>query len=268
MTQNNIPFARQEGGPKIAMMWSGGPGNTMPKGWLLNMFTKFLHPLLVEYTIVFLTRRNGMPEGHTTRDMSDDYAELINKEFGGHVDLIIGTSYGGIIAQHFAADHPQLFSHLVIFSAAYKVEEENAKTDYRFAELLNQNKPRQAYQLMASAFTQNSIGKVVVGALFWLIAPSFLGDDYTDVFRQDVMIEAKAELAHDGSESLSRISKPILIQAGEHDHYFPLEYYREMETMIPDGNGKLIVYEGNGHDISDEKATHDILEWVAELENK
>ena len=106
-TKNNIPFARLEGGPKTAMLWGGGPGNTLPSGWLLNSFIKPLFPLLEEYSLVMLGRRVGMPEGHSTRDMSDDYATLIEAEYDGRVDLILGTSYGGIVAQYFAADHAE-----------------------------------------------------------------------------------------------------------------------------------------------------------------
>ena len=51
--------------------------------------------------------------------MSNDYAEIIRHNFGGHVGIIIGTSFGGMIAQHFAADHPELFDHIVIAIAAH-----------------------------------------------------------------------------------------------------------------------------------------------------
>ena len=39
-TQNNIPLVTLEGGPKTAMLWTGGPGNALPKGFLLNSFLK------------------------------------------------------------------------------------------------------------------------------------------------------------------------------------------------------------------------------------
>lgn len=103
--------------------------------------------------------------------------------------------------------------------------------------------------------------------LLWLMAPAFYGDAYNDEFRRDVLIEAKAEIAHDGSESLARITKPTLIQGGEFDQYFPLELYQKTQELIPNGNGKLIIYPGQGHNIlEDEKTFVDVLEWVAELE--
>lgn len=269
ITNNSIPYARLEGGQKIAMLWFGGPGNAIPTGWLFTSFTKPFYPLLEEYTIIFLSRRNGMPEGYSTRNMSDDYAELILNEYEGHVDLIAGVSYGGIVAQHFAADHPELYSHLVISAAAWQVSEVGKASDYRFAELLNQNKPRQAWQGMAGALGSSAIAIAILKPILWLMAPTILGDSYTDIFRQDVLIEAKAEVAHDGRESLSRITKPTLIQAGENDKYFPLDLFHETADLIPNGNGNLVVYSGKGHNIFDnEEVTHDILKWIAENENK
>lgn len=267
MTQNNIPFVRLEGGAKTAMVWFGGPGNALPSRRLFD-FTKPFLPLLDAYSIVFLTRRNGLSEGYSTQNMSDDYAELITTEYEGHVDLIIGVSYGGIVAQHFAADHPELSDHVVISIAAYKVSDEGKALDYRFAELLNQNKPRQAWVGMAPALTSSKITRALLQPALWLLAPIIMGDTYNDGFRRDVLIEAEAEVAHDSRESLTRITKPTLIQAGEHDPYFPLELFREMEDLIPDGNAKLLIYSGKGHNIfDDEQPVRDILEWVAALES-
>lgn len=266
-TQNNIPFVRLEGGPKTAMLWSGGPGNAIPKGFILDSFLKWASPLLEEYTVYFLSRRSGLSEGYTTEMMSDDYAELINNEHGGHVDLIYGLSYGGMVAQHFAADHYDLCDYLVIGAAAYKVEETEVMVDYRYAELMNQNKPRQALASMADALYSSKLTRSIMRPLLWLLAPSIFGDANTDEYRRDILIEAKAEDAHDGSESLKRITKPTLIQGGELDKYFPLEYLQKTQELIPNDNGKLIVYPGHGHNISElKKPMLDVLKWIAELE--
>jgi pimeloyl-ACP methyl ester carboxylesterase len=63
-----------------------------------------------------LSRRSSLEEGYVTQHMSEDYADLIRDEFGGQVDLINGISYGGIIAEHFAADHPDLCQRVVLLA--------------------------------------------------------------------------------------------------------------------------------------------------------
>lgn len=267
-TQNNIPFIRLEGGPKNALLWFGGPGNNLSPGRMFNPFVKAISPLLEDYTVTFLSRRSGLPEGYTTQKMSDDYAELITTEYDGHVDLIVGFSYGGLVAQHFAADYPDLCAHIVICATAYKISDEGKALDYRYAELLNQNKPRQALQGMAGALYSNKLTIAMMRPILWLLAPHLQGDSNTEIFRKDVLIEGKAEVAHDGRDSLSRISKPTLIQGGEFDKYAPLELLQETKELIPAKNGKLIIYPGKGHNILDDKqAAFDILDWISKLES-
>ncbi|MCJ7695456.1 MAG: alpha/beta hydrolase, partial [Anaerolineaceae bacterium] len=59
--------------------------------------------------------------------MADDYAVMIREEFAPPVD-VIGTSTRGSIAQHFAADHPDLVRRLVIHSSAYTLGDAARKT--------------------------------------------------------------------------------------------------------------------------------------------
>ena len=262
ITGNNIPFARFGNGEKSLLLWSGGPGNIIPRGMGMNRFTQGLLPLMDEYTITLLTRKSGLSHGYTTRDMSEDYAELISSEFNGRVDMIIGVSYGGIIVQHFAADHPEMCEYIVIFMAAHKIDPQGAQLDYRFAEQLNQNKPRQAYALISQMIAPNRLMGVIYKGLMYLVAPSMLGDDNTETFRQDVLIEAQAEIDHDARDALQRIQVPVLVLGGEEDKYFPVEYFRETAEMIP--NATLITYPGRGHELfGDPQSARDILKWVA-----
>ena len=142
---NNIPYARWGRGDKTMIVFSGGPGNLVSSGLGFKILAKVFDPFIEDYTLYLVTRKMGQPEGNTTRDMSNDYAEMINHEFDSHVNAIIGLSYGGIIAQHFAADHPELFDHIVIASAAHKMSDIGKEADYEFAKLLSQGRNRQAY---------------------------------------------------------------------------------------------------------------------------
>lgn len=89
------------------LFFAGGPGNTVPTGLGASGFVRGMRAFTDEYTIILVTRKSALPEGYTTKDMADDYAELVRRDFDGHVDLVMGTSYGGLIAQYFAANHPE-----------------------------------------------------------------------------------------------------------------------------------------------------------------
>lgn len=260
-TKNDIPFVRFGSGPKTLLVWSGGPGNSISKGIGFNLMIKGLKPLADAYTITMLTRRSGLDEGYTTRRMSDDYADLIRDEYSGRVDLIIGISYGGIIAQHFAADHPDLCQRVVLLMAAHQVSENGLRLDLKFAELLSQNKPRQAYALIAEVLTTNRLGLAFLRPFLWLLGPTMIGKDNTPTFRRDVLIEAQAEVNHDPLQSLGRITIPVLLLCGDQDPYFPIGFYRETADLIQ--GSTLKVYPGKGHNlVNDEGVSEDILGWL------
>src|SRR5262249_26892883 len=98
---SGMPYGQFRAGPRTMLFFGGGPGNTVPSGLVAWGFVRGMRAFTDEYTIVLVTRKSSLPEGYTTRNMSEDYAELVRSEFGGHVDLVMGASYGGMIAQYF-----------------------------------------------------------------------------------------------------------------------------------------------------------------------
>jgi pimeloyl-ACP methyl ester carboxylesterase len=247
---NGTPFARLGSGEKVMLLFYGGPGNGIPRGFGLDFIISGLKVFLKDYTLYVLTRRSGLEEGYTTRRMSDDYAELIREEFGGHVDVVIGISFGGMIAQHFAADHAELCNHLVIAMSTLNLTADGARVDLRYAELVSQGRDREAAVVITEAIYPHGVMRWVMSSIMWLMGGSFVGQ-HGDTFNRDVLIEARAEVEHDALESIKRISVPILLLIGGEDFYFPAESAREMATLIP--NAMLKIYPGKGHEIMNEK---------------
>jgi len=99
---NGIPYVQFGKGDEPLLVFSGGPGNDLPSGFILRMFTNGFKQISQKYMIYILTRKHGQPEGYTTIDMSEDYATLIKSEFNSGPIDVMGVSYGGLIAQHLA----------------------------------------------------------------------------------------------------------------------------------------------------------------------
>jgi len=78
---NGIPYLHFGKGEDIILVFSGGPGNDIPSGFMLRMFTSGFKRIAKNYIIYIVTRKFGLPEGYTTRDMSEDYATIIRDEF-------------------------------------------------------------------------------------------------------------------------------------------------------------------------------------------
>lgn len=260
----NIPYVRWGTGKKKMIVFSGGPGNTVPSSFVIQFFYREFNPFAEEYTIYLVARKKGQPKGYSTKDMSNDYAEMINKDFGGHVDIIIGTSFGGMIAQHFAADYPELFDHIVIAIAAHKMSAIGKEIDYKSAKLLSKGKTRNALALIVDALYPPGITRYLYKAIFWLMGGMLLGRMH-ETYENDVMVEAQAELDHESSDSLTRIQVPILIICGTEDVYFPREYAEEMASLVKGSSLKL--YEGKGHmgALEDEAFTKDVFEFIGRV---
>lgn len=258
--KNTIPYARVGTGGKTMLLFIGGPGNGIPRGFGFSTIISGLKSLLDEYTLYAVSRKSGLTEGYTTRMMSDDYAELIQQEFNGHVDLVVGISYGGMIAQYFAADHADLCDHIVIAMATHKATQEGVKIDQLYAELASQGKNRQAGVAIMKALYPPGLMCALMSAAMWVIAPSYLGEK-SSTYSQDVLIEAKAEEVPTPVQVLKRIRVPVLMLNGSEDRYFEPGSAKEMADTIPDAT--LILYPGKGHEISSEKRFgEDILEFV------
>ena len=258
--RNGIPYVYFGRGKKKLLMFYGGPGNELPTGFVFNMFGKELEPFAENYTIYIVSRKSGLHEGYTTKDMSNDYAELIRTEFGGKVNLVIGISYGGMIAQHFAADYPDLFDHIVIAMAAHRISEEGKELDYKFAEFLSKGKTSSAYKTIVTALYPKGLKRTVFKWFFWMVGV-FTKGSKSETFSRDVMIEAKAEMEHDSTESLSRIKLPVLIICGGRDYYFPIEYVKEMSKLITTCTVKI--YPNEGHNaLETESFAKDVMDFI------
>lgn len=255
-----IPYLRFGSGPKTLLFLAGGPGNLVPSGFGASGFVRGMKGFTDEYTVWLVTRKSGLPDGYTTKDMSDDYADLVRDEFGGHVDLVMGVSYGGLIAQHLAADHGELFDRLVIAMAAHVVSDEAKSIDFRYAELISLHRDRDAMALRADAAFSGAVRRIARG-LLWLFGAPLLGP-IDDTFRRDVVIEAKAEVAHEATDALPRITIPVLIVGGTDDFAFPLPAVEEMARLVP--TAELKVY-GGGHTAAflDKRFLPDVREFTS-----
>ena len=97
---NAMEYARFGSGSRTVLAVPGGPGNTLPAGLMERMIARMFRPFLDDdYTVWIVTRRRGMPHGHTIEAMADDFAELIGEEFGGLIDVYVGISLGGAVGR-------------------------------------------------------------------------------------------------------------------------------------------------------------------------
>jgi pimeloyl-ACP methyl ester carboxylesterase len=232
-----------EGG-RVLVSLPGGPGSSVPTGLAARMSRRWFDPFLAGgYTVWSVTRRRGMPEGHTAADMADDVAQVITDELGGSVDLALGVSFGGMVAQYLAARHGALVGRVALVAAAAEVSRWGKDVDARLMEAVvrgDRSAAGVAFAEYAAPGRRSRPLRRAVGPLLGRMLLS--GSHYPPA---DLVVEIEAELAFDSRPVLPDISVPVLLVCGDRDRFFPPDVVSETVGLIPDCS--FIEYEGDGH---------------------
>jgi pimeloyl-ACP methyl ester carboxylesterase len=259
--RNGMDYLSWGSGPKTLLLIQGGPGSSVPKALLQQLYRRQFDPFLKAGLAVWIvTRRRRMPAQHTIADMADDYARVIDDEFGGRVDVVVAESFGGMVAQYLAVRHPDSFGHIAMVVTAAELSDWGKDVDSRMAEALARGDTQGAGTVFAEYVLPG-------GRLRWLrrlIGPVIsrhllTGADYPP---EDVLTEVQAEVSFDSRAVLPRIRRPVLLVCGGSDQFFPPEVARETADLIPDCT--LIWYEGKGHlgAASSGRLARDVLAFV------
>jgi pimeloyl-ACP methyl ester carboxylesterase len=201
-----------------------------------------------------------MPPGHTVADMADDFAQVITDDFGGKVDLVVGESYGGMIAQYLAARHPGTSGHIAIVVAGAEVSDWGKEVDTRLAGALARGDIGDAGTVFAEYLLPGESMRWVRRLIGPFVGRHLLaGSDYP---LRDVLTEVQAEMDFDSRPALPRIQEPVLLICGDRDLFFPKDVVKETAELIPDCT--LVWYEGKGHvkTASSKRIAHDVLAFV------
>jgi pimeloyl-ACP methyl ester carboxylesterase len=149
-----------------------GMTNANPVGLQRWGELRLLAPLARAFTVYRVGRRIGLEPGTTMSELANDYAEALEDEFGGPVD-VLGISTGGSIALQLAAQWPELVRRLVVAGSAYRLSEHGRRFERRIAELAAAGDRRGMSRMMAPDVADSRLGRRVAGGLLWLAGPLY-----------------------------------------------------------------------------------------------
>jgi pimeloyl-ACP methyl ester carboxylesterase len=247
--------------PRSILFIPGGPGSAHPQGLLGRMVERQLRPYLAAgWQTWQVTRRRHMPAGHTVADMAADHADFIRDQLGGHVDLVVGESYGGMIALHVAADHADTVGLVVVVGAAARITQEGRDLDLRWARARADGRTEDAGSAMLEYMLRGPRLAGVRRVLGRAVGPLLFSRSACPA--GDLLVEAEAEMAYDATDALPRIRVPVLMLSGDADMFFPRELLEETAGLVPDC--ELVLYPGLGHmrAVSSKRVPRDALAWA------
>lgn len=230
-----VSFGR---GKKVLVMLPGlGDGLTtvrhmaLPLAVQYRMYAKY-------YRVYIFSRKNRMERGYSTRDMARDQAEAM-RVLGIKKAYVLGISQGGMIAQHLAADFPQLVEKLVLAVTARKADGRIKRVVGRWIGFAEQGDYRRL--MVDTAECMYSEAYLKKYRLFYpLLTRLGKPKDFSRF-----LIQASACVSHNAQHSLGKISCPTLIIGGGHDRVVGEEAAAGLAGQIK-GSG-LFVYRELGH---------------------
>jgi proline iminopeptidase len=231
----------------------GGPGGDH------TSYKPALTPLADKVQIVYFDHRGQGrsargPKEHYTLDNNVDDMEALRQYLGLDKIVVLGTSYGGMVAMTYAARYPKSVSHLILVATA-----SNSKFLQSAQQLIeergNQDQKDMAQVLFDAAFRDEEHMKEyfrVMGPLYSLKFDARLVEDRLarGIYSTDAINMGFGTFLKkfNASADLHKILAPTLVLAGKHDWICPPELSQEFAKLIP--NCDLRIFENSSHSIA------------------
>src|SRR3712207_2181455 len=136
-----LPFVRFGEGPRTLVILPPINDSLVDVTYGARFWRWYFRRFADDCTVYLVSRRRNLPSGYTTRDMAADYGLALGRSIGpAHV---MGLSLGGLVGQHFAADHPEHVESLVIGVAARGLGPEGQEIVRRWIDLARGERGRE-----------------------------------------------------------------------------------------------------------------------------
>ncbi len=234
----------------VAFLLHGGPGADH------SAYKPSFNPLTQILQLVYIDHRG---QGRSARGPQDTYTlenniedtEALRQYLGLEKIVLIGSSYGGMVALSYAARYPENVESLIVIATA---------ASYRFLERAKQyleqygtsEQQQIAQYLWEGKFAKEEQLKDYFEVMMPLyskscqVNPSKNNTNNT-IFSIEAINEAFGGFlrTYNIAGDLNKITSPTLVLAGRYDWICPVEFSQEIAKSI--ANAKLTIFENSGH---------------------
>jgi 3-oxoadipate enol-lactonase len=236
-------YAERSGTGDPLLLISGTGGDLRQKP---SAFSSPIGPL---FDIVAFDQRglgqSSVPDGpYSMAEYADD-AAMLAAEFGWDNCLVVGISFGGMVAQELAIRHPALVRRLSLICTSSGGE---GGVSIPFTELEALEGRARAERQMEMMDTRWNDERRETHASEWKLMVEVLssrgGEEGSPDRIRGAALQLEARSHHDTWARLGQIKCPTLVAAGRYDGIAPLENSERMASQIP--GAELEIFEG-GH---------------------
>ncbi|MGP0029950.1 MAG: alpha/beta fold hydrolase [Acidimicrobiales bacterium] len=207
--------------------------------------------------------QSGVPEGpYSMADYADDAAALL-AHVGWDDCLVMGVSFGGMVAQELALRHPKRVRRLVLACTSSGGAGGASIPFTELARLEGIARVERQIELMDTRWTP---ARRVSHSAEWRamveVMGAYLSDDRAPEAARGAALQLEARSRHDTWDRLDRVACPTLVCAGRHDGIAAPENSARMAERIP--GAELDLFDG-GHQFlwQDRRAFERIIAFLA-----
>ncbi len=240
-------YCTQEGKGLPLIVHHGGPGLDQ------TVIAPHLSPLARHLQLICYDHRgsgrSAAPRGPDPYKIDRFVGDLdaLTKALEVRPFALLGHSFGGIVALHFALAHPELLTHLILVSTP---------ASHDFIQDVEEALPSQLEQealAELSSFQESEPSDHIMRRSLELLAPIYFHDParVSELGLDSVQFSPETQAVWESLEGfdlrprLSEIQVPTLVIAGDSDLSVTPERARETADALP--HGKLLVIENSGH---------------------
>ncbi|MDE5908483.1 MAG: alpha/beta hydrolase [Lachnospiraceae bacterium] len=235
---SNMDYISFGSGSQILVMLPGlSDGLSTLKGKAL-IFAMAYRMYAKKYTVYVFSRKNHLPEGYSTREMTKDQAEAMIALGISKAD-VLGVSQGGMIAQYLAIDYPDLVGKLILAVTASKPNEivqEAINTWLQMA--VQEDYKNLMIDTAERSYSQCHLKKY--GFLYPLLGRIGKPKSFNRF-----LIQAASCAQHNAYSELDKIVCPTLVIGGACDKIVGTAAASELSEKIR--GSELFIYENLGH---------------------
>jgi proline iminopeptidase len=258
-----------EGKGEPLILIAGGPGYSH------SYFHPFFSTLTDSYRVIYFDafgcgksdRAKSPKEYSFDRDVEN--VEGIRKALKLDKVIVLGHSYGGLVAQAYAVKYPASVKKLILSDSPYNAELWQVGNDYinelvrnQFPEIWEKVQQLRAQGLHSSAKEHQAAYWNFPLTLIFYYNPASLGKQVLE-FNPDVYYQLAGDDADfliggditklDFRTALKNLQMPILILTGRFDKTLPPRFMLDYKRFAP--KAEFIMFEQSGHDPFVEEAT-------------